>query len=141
VNEGGGGTSRDGKPYLHGVQVGEKMYLSFDLEATHAGGHSSVPTRENAIYDLAAALDGVSRLELPARVGYVTRSSFARLANIESGALAEAIAAIAAAARERARCASLPPCPLQRAASHHLRGHEDRGGHAEMRFPSGRRRS
>jgi acetylornithine deacetylase/succinyl-diaminopimelate desuccinylase-like protein len=96
INEGGGGTLRDGKPWIHGVQVGEKMFLSFDVEATSAGGHSSVPTRENAIYDLAAALGGISRLELPARVGYITRASFARLANIEEGALAGAIAAIAA---------------------------------------------
>ncbi len=111
VNEGGGGTWRDGRPFLHGVQVGEKMYLSFDLEATHAGGHSSVPTRENAIYDLAAALDRVSRLELPARVDYVTRSSFARLADIEQGALAGAIAAIAAgrAGEAEMRLASAVP--------------------------------
>ena len=91
LNEGGAGTLRDGKPWIHGVQVGEKMYLSFDLEATHPGGHSSVPTRDNAIYDLAAALSGVARLELPARVGYVTRAHFMRLANIESGELADAI--------------------------------------------------
>jgi acetylornithine deacetylase/succinyl-diaminopimelate desuccinylase-like protein len=96
LNEGGAGTLRDGKPWIHGVQVGEKMYLSFDLEATHPGGHSSVPTRDNAIYDLAAALSGVARLELPARVGYVTRAHFARLADIEAGELAEAIAAVAA---------------------------------------------
>jgi acetylornithine deacetylase/succinyl-diaminopimelate desuccinylase-like protein len=96
VNEGGGGVLRDGRPYAHGVQVGEKMYLSFDVEATSAGGHSSVPTRENAIYDLAQALVGISRLELPARVGYITRASFARLANIEEGELAAAIAAVAA---------------------------------------------
>ena len=95
LNEGGAGTLRDGKPWIHGVQVGETMYLSFDLEATHPGGHSSVPTRDNAIYDLAAALSGVARLELPARVGYVTRAHFARLANIEAGELAEAIAAVA----------------------------------------------
>ena len=96
LNEGGGGTLRDGRPYLHGVQVSEKMYLSFDFEATHAGGHSSVPVRENAIYDLAAALAGLARLELPARVGYVARSYFSSLAHIEEGALAEALAAIAA---------------------------------------------
>ncbi len=96
LNEGGGGTTRAGKPFLHGVQVGEKVYLSFELEATHAGGHSSVPLKENAIYDLAEALSGVSRLEIPARIGYVTRSHFARLAHIEVGALAEAIEAISA---------------------------------------------
>ena len=96
LSEGGGGTTRQGTPYVHGVQVGEKMFLSFDLEATNAGGHSSIPRRDNAIYDLAAALDRLSRLELPARVGYVTRMSFARLASSEDGVLAEALGAIAA---------------------------------------------
>jgi acetylornithine deacetylase/succinyl-diaminopimelate desuccinylase-like protein len=96
LNEGGGGQYRGGKPFLHGVQVGEKMYLNFDFEATSPGGHSSVPERANAIYDLAAALDRLARLELPARVGYMTRAYFARLANIEEGQLARDIAAVAA---------------------------------------------
>jgi acetylornithine deacetylase/succinyl-diaminopimelate desuccinylase-like protein len=111
LNEGGGGSTRNGKPFLHGVQVGEKMYLSFDLEATRAGGHSSVPLAENAIYDLAAALTGVSRLELPARIGYVTRMHFSRLANIEEGALAGALEAIAAdrATEAQVRTASAVP--------------------------------
>ncbi len=38
LNEGGGGTLRDGRPYLHGVQVGEKMYLSFEFEAMSPEG-------------------------------------------------------------------------------------------------------
>lgn len=96
LNEGGLGTMRGGKPFVHGVQVSEKMYLTFDFEATHAGGHSSVPGRDNAIYDLAAALDRLAKLELPARLSLVTRLYFARLGHIESGGLGEAIAAIAA---------------------------------------------
>jgi acetylornithine deacetylase/succinyl-diaminopimelate desuccinylase-like protein len=95
LNEGGGGQSRGGKPFMHGVQVGEKMYLSFDFEATNPGGHSSVPERHNAIYDLSAALDRLSRLDLPPRIGYVTRAYFAKLANIEEGQLADDIAALA----------------------------------------------
>jgi acetylornithine deacetylase/succinyl-diaminopimelate desuccinylase-like protein len=136
LNEGGAGTLRDGKPWIHGVQVGEKMYLSFDLEATHAGGHSSVPTRDNAIYDLAAALSGVARLELPARVGYVTRAHFMRLANIESGELADAIAAVAAGRADDAQLRRVSAEPRYNA---QLRttcvATKLEGGHAENALP------
>ncbi|HRA23732.1 MAG TPA: M20/M25/M40 family metallo-hydrolase [Usitatibacteraceae bacterium] len=136
LNEGGAGTLRDGKPWIHGVQVGEKMYLSFDLEATHPGGHSSVPTRDNAIYDLAAALSGVARLELPARVGYVTRAHFMRLANIESGELADAIAAVAAGRADDAQLRRVSAEPRYNA---QLRttcvATKLEGGHAENALP------
>lgn len=136
LNEGGAGTLRDGKPWIHGVQVGEKMYLSFDLEATHPGGHSSVPTRDNAIYDLATALSGVARLELPARVGYVTRAHFMRLANIESGELADAIAAVAAGRADDAQLRRVSAEPRYNA---QLRttcvATKLEGGHAENALP------
>ena len=95
LNEGGGGTNRNGRPYIQGVQVSEKMFVTFDMEATNPGGHSSVPQRDNAIYDLSAALDRLSRFEFPVRLGYVTRRYFSQLSNIETGALSEAIAALA----------------------------------------------
>lgn len=69
LNEGGGGRSRDGKPVQQSVQVAEKMFLSFDLEATSPGGHSSRPTAENAIYDLAASLERLSHHQFAARTG------------------------------------------------------------------------
>lgn len=69
LNEGGGGRSRDGKPWQQAVQVAEKMFLSFDFEATAAGGHSSRPTPENPIYDLAASLERLSHYQFPARGG------------------------------------------------------------------------
>lgn len=96
LNEGGGGQYRGGKPYLHGVQVSEKVPRTFFFEATHRGGHSSVPEKDNAIYELAAALDRLSRLQLPARLNYVMRLNAAKLTTIEQGAMSEAMAAIAA---------------------------------------------
>jgi Acetylornithine deacetylase/Succinyl-diaminopimelate desuccinylase and related deacylases len=45
-----------GKRLLAGLQASEKVYADFQLETTNPGGHSSVPGRENAIYELAAAL-------------------------------------------------------------------------------------
>lgn len=95
LNEGGGGTNRNGKPFIQGVQVSEKVFVTFDMEATNPGGHSSVPQKDNAIYDLSAALDRLSRLEFPVRMGYVTRSYFSSLSSIETGALAQALAALA----------------------------------------------
>ena len=94
LNEGGGGTMREGKPFTHNVQVSEKMFLTFDFEATNAGGHSSIPQKDNAIYDLAGALDRLAKLQLPARLSLVTRLYFAKLGNIETGELAEAIIAV-----------------------------------------------
>ncbi len=96
LNEGGGGITRNERPFAQGVQVSEKVYLSFDFEATNAGGHSSVPQKENAIYDLAAALDRLSRLRMPLRVGVFTRLYFGRLGSIETGTLGDAIAALGA---------------------------------------------
>jgi acetylornithine deacetylase/succinyl-diaminopimelate desuccinylase-like protein len=94
LNEGGGGTWRNGKPFVNGVQVSEKMFLTFDFEATNAGGHSSVPQKDNAIYDLAGAMERLSAMRLPLRLSIVTRLYFAKLGNVETGALAEAITAI-----------------------------------------------
>ena len=96
LNEGGGGQYRKGKPYVQNVQVSEKMYLSFDFEATHPGGHSSVPGRENAIYELAAALDRLSRFDLPARPNMMMRMMAAKLVDVETGDLSKAMAAVAA---------------------------------------------
>lgn len=95
LNEGGGGQYRGGKPYLHGVQVSEKVPRTFYFETANAGGHSSVPEKDNAIYELAAALDRLSRLQLPARVNDVMRLNAARLTGTEEGELATALGAVA----------------------------------------------
>jgi acetylornithine deacetylase/succinyl-diaminopimelate desuccinylase-like protein len=96
LNEGGSGTLRAGRRIRMGVQVSEKMSLTFELEATNPGGHSSLPRSDNAIYDLAVALDRISRLELALRVGPVARAYAGAAADDESGALAQALRAIAA---------------------------------------------
>ena len=94
INEGGGGSIRHGRPFAHHVQVSEKMYLTFDFEAINAGGHSSLPVRDNAIYALAGALDRLSRHDFAAVLNFVTRLGFTRLAAVETGALAIAMEAL-----------------------------------------------
>lgn len=96
INEGGGAILREGKPWHLGVQVAEKRYLSFELEATNPGGHSSVPRPDNAIYELSAALVGVGALELPARLGPVALAAARLAAQRESGPRADALRAVGA---------------------------------------------
>ena len=96
LNEGGGGQYRGGMAYLHGVQVSEKVPRNFTFEAENPGGHSSVPEKDNAIYELSAALDRLSRLQFPTRLNYVMRLTAAKLTQIEKGDMSAALAAVAA---------------------------------------------
>src|SRR6266550_4264261 len=56
INEGGSGQMKEGKYLLNEVQAGEKVYQDFRLESKNAGGHSSRPVKDNAIYHLAGGL-------------------------------------------------------------------------------------
>jgi acetylornithine deacetylase/succinyl-diaminopimelate desuccinylase-like protein len=91
LNEGGGGQSRGGKYLANRVQASEKVYLSFRLEVTNPGGHSSLPTKDNAIYRLAAGLARLSRFDFPIQMNEVTRAFFGRMSAIETGPLAAAM--------------------------------------------------
>ena len=88
LNEGGWGEMRGGKRLLNLVQVGEKHSASFRLEVRNAGGHSSMPVKENAVYRLAAALQRVATLELPFRLNDVTRQYLEALAGLEAEPIA-----------------------------------------------------
>jgi acetylornithine deacetylase/succinyl-diaminopimelate desuccinylase-like protein len=86
INPDGGeaAVKRDRKLYI-AVQASEKMYVTFGLEATDKGGHSSRPTAANPIYRLAAGLGRLSTFRFPIHLTDTTRLYFARRAEIESG--------------------------------------------------------
>ncbi|MGQ0648018.1 MAG: M20/M25/M40 family metallo-hydrolase [Gemmatimonadaceae bacterium] len=71
------------------VQAAEKAYASFALIARNPGGHSSLPRPDNAIYALASALTRVSAHTFPVMFNDVTRTAFARGAELESGQRAD----------------------------------------------------
>jgi acetylornithine deacetylase/succinyl-diaminopimelate desuccinylase-like protein len=87
------------------------VYASFTLTVKNPGGHSSLPTRENAIYRLAAGLQRLSAFELPVRLNEITRAYFERMAPLSgaNGADMRAVAQqppdLAAAARLTAKSA------------------------------------
>jgi acetylornithine deacetylase/succinyl-diaminopimelate desuccinylase-like protein len=94
--DGGDPVKVQGKRLMRSVQAAEKVYVTFKLEVHNPGGHSSLPTKENAIYRLAAALGRVSAYEFPARLNEITRTFFQRMAPLQQGQLATDMAAVAA---------------------------------------------
>lgn len=92
LNEGGGGRYDDkGKPQLLAIQVGEKAAQNYTFETTNPGGHSSQPTPENAIYELADALQAVRTYEFPVKFTDTTRAFFAANAAAMPGPAGDAI--------------------------------------------------
>lgn len=119
LNEGGGG-STDGKGKLvsQEVQVGEKTFVNFRLETRNAGGHSSVPVRDNAIYQLARALTKIDEHEFPLELNDTTHAFFKGAGAKRDDAMGRAMVAIVAN-------------PADRAAEQLLNG--DRGYHSMLR--------
>lgn len=83
LNEGGGVGLKHGKPVRNSVQTSEKVSVSFRLEVRNRGGHSSLPTRDNAIYRLAEALVRLSKFTFPFKLNETTRAFFERAAALE----------------------------------------------------------
>jgi acetylornithine deacetylase/succinyl-diaminopimelate desuccinylase-like protein len=97
LNEGGGGMlDKEGKPLRNGIQAGEKIYQTFQLEVTNPGGHSSTPFRDNAIYHLADGLSRLGKFAFPFKLSDVTRSYYERSSQVEKGQVAADMKAILA---------------------------------------------
>lgn len=87
--DGGGGELRDGKPLAVNVDAAEKVFHTLHLTVRNPGGHSSVPTKDNAIYRLSAALMRVGAYDFPIKLNAVTRAYFAGTGALISGPVAE----------------------------------------------------
>jgi acetylornithine deacetylase/succinyl-diaminopimelate desuccinylase-like protein len=96
INEGGGGTLRDGRHLFNSVQATEKVFSNFTLRVTNRGGHSSVPRPDNAIVSLADALSRVGRHSFPVQLNEVTRAFFTKTALVEAPEMARAMRALVA---------------------------------------------
>ena len=94
------------------IQVSEKLYLTFDVETTSPGGHSSLPTKDNAIYRLAAALGKLERHRFPVELNDGTRLFFESLAAQEKGELAGAFRGILEKPPSPTAVATLSDIPL-----------------------------
>lgn len=69
------------KPPAALVAVAEKGYLALELTASGEGGHSSRLPRDNAIARLSAALDRLSKTQMPAALRFPASGIFDHLAS------------------------------------------------------------
>jgi acetylornithine deacetylase/succinyl-diaminopimelate desuccinylase-like protein len=136
INEGGGGTLRDGKPLFNSVQAAEKVTTNITLRATNRGGHSSVPRADNAITALADALAKVGRHNFPVRMSDVTRGFFSKTADVEAPEMGRAMKALVANPNDAAALATVSADPRYNAM---LRttcvATQLQGGHASNALP------
>jgi acetylornithine deacetylase/succinyl-diaminopimelate desuccinylase-like protein len=132
----GGGDIKNGKRVFMSVQAAEKVFLSFRLETSNTGGHSSLPVKDNAIYHLADGLSRLAKFDFPVHLFDVTRASFERMASIYPGQLGADMKAIVQNPNEAAVVARLSALPQYNA---QLRttcvATMLSGGHAENALP------
>jgi acetylornithine deacetylase/succinyl-diaminopimelate desuccinylase-like protein len=96
LNEGGGVYLKDGKALRVNIQTSEKVPVTFQLDVKNSGGHSSVPRRDNAIYQLAEGLVRLSKFEFPLHLNDTTRAWFAHTSQTVSEKTAADIRAVLA---------------------------------------------
>jgi acetylornithine deacetylase/succinyl-diaminopimelate desuccinylase-like protein len=92
----GGVFSEKGKPAVFDVEATEKTYADFHVTATNKGGHSSLPTPDNAIYQVADALAKLQHAPFPVEMNEVTKAEFVQMAKILKGQVGEDMKTIAA---------------------------------------------
>ena len=136
LNEGGESLMKDGKYLLNTIQPSEKVYQSFRLEVRNAGGHSSRPVKDNAIYHLADGLTRLAKYQFPIRLNEVTTGYFQRMSLLQTGQLAADMRLISKNAGDKAAIGRLSAMPYENAL---LRttcvATRLDGGHAENALP------
>lgn len=95
ADSGGGVLAADGSPLAYNIQSAEKTYATFAITARNPGGHSSLPRRDNAIYDIAEALLKIRAHEFPVMANAILRESLRAEGEQMGGALGEALIAFA----------------------------------------------
>ncbi len=109
---------RKDKRVLAGLQASEKVYADFQFESLNAGGHSSVPSPDNAIYHLAGALSRLQAFSFPVESSEITRNYFERFAALTSGQTAADMKAAAQQPPDTAAIERLSTNPYYNALLH-----------------------
>jgi acetylornithine deacetylase/succinyl-diaminopimelate desuccinylase-like protein len=110
-SDGGGGDIKNGRWMYMSLQAAQKVFTSYKLEVTNSGGHSSLPTKNNAIYHLAEGLARLARFDFPVRLFDVTRASFERTAPFYEGQLGADMKAVVGHPNDAAVVARLSAFP------------------------------
>ena len=112
INLDGGEFEKDkDKRLLAGLQASEKVYVDYQLESLNAGGHSSIPSPDNAIYHLSVALGKLQNFSFPVNMSEITRNYFLKTAALSGGQNAEDMRAAAKEPPDPAAIARLSQVP------------------------------
>jgi len=103
----GGGELKNGRSVILDFQTAEKTYLAYQLEVTNKGGHGSLPTKDNAIYRLAAGLGRLAAFDFPLELNETTQGYFERSAAQETGQVKADMLAVARPAPDLVAAARL----------------------------------
>jgi acetylornithine deacetylase/succinyl-diaminopimelate desuccinylase-like protein len=101
----------DNTPLAMAVQAAEKTFATFEITVTNPGGHSSRPRRDNAIYELADALQRIAAHRFPVQATPLTQSFLGALGQITPGEMGSAMRAFAADPTDAAAIAVLRASP------------------------------
>ena len=101
----------DNAPLAMAVQAAEKTFATFEITVTNPGGHSSRPRSDNAIYELADALQRIAAHRFPVQATPLTRSFLGALGRITPGEMGGAMRAFAADPTDEAAIAVLRTSP------------------------------
>jgi acetylornithine deacetylase/succinyl-diaminopimelate desuccinylase-like protein len=102
-----GDLDSQGHPLSLGILAAEKTSQNFVLEAINAGGHSSRPVPDNAIYHLVRAVDRLSHYEFPVELDDANRAYFTAMSKIIGGESGAAMAAVVRNSHDAASVAIL----------------------------------
>jgi len=83
--DGGSGEIKDGKRLDFAIETVQKTYMTFTMETTNKGGHSSEPRPDNAIYQLANGLTKLAAYQFPYKTNATTRAYFKAIAATANG--------------------------------------------------------
>jgi acetylornithine deacetylase/succinyl-diaminopimelate desuccinylase-like protein len=115
LNEGGGVGLRNGKALRNNVQTSEKVPVDFSFEVKNAGGHSSVPSKDNAIYHLAGGLTRLAQFDFPIQLNETTSTWLEEAAGTEDKQLGADMISVASAHPDPGAVARLSARPVYNA--------------------------
>jgi carboxypeptidase PM20D1 len=111
TDAGGGILAPDGSPMIYLVQGAEKTFATFELTVTNAGGHSSRPRADNAIYELAKAVTRVGEYRFPVMSNDLTRAYLGAVGKGTPGPAGEALVRFAANPEDSAAAETIASVP------------------------------
>jgi len=87
----GGQLDTDGEPLVFPIDAMEKTEVNYNITFRNEGGHSSMPQKDNAIYDIVTAIERIKAHRFPVRFNELNRDYFREVAKMRGGEIGEAM--------------------------------------------------